>query len=181
MSENTRPPVVDYNADWRLMREADLNAVYEISCVVHPDFPEDPAIFADRLRVFAPGALVLSRIVEGQEQLLGYSFSHPWQQFSAPALNSLLHKIPDNADTYYLHDVALLPQARALGAARKLVALLVQTALDHGYDSLSLVAVNGSQPYWERQGFQVQDVPQLQEKLLSYSDDARFMVRNLQK
>jgi hypothetical protein len=41
--------------------------------------------------------------------------------------------------------------------------------------------VNGSQPYWEKQGFSVQDVPQLREKLLSYSEDARFMMRNLVK
>jgi hypothetical protein len=58
---------------------------------------------------------------------------------------------------------------------------LVATAQAHGFDSLSLVAVNGSQPYWEKQGFSVQDVPQLREKLLSYSEDARFMMRNLVK
>lgn len=173
MSENSAPLV----ARWRLMQEADLAEVHDISCIVHPDFPEDPAIFADRLAVFADGALVL----QGDAQLLGYSFSHPWPQFSAPALNSLLVALPEGADSYYLHDVALLPQARALGAARALVTLLEETARAHGFDSLSLVAVNGSQPYWERQGFDVQDVPELREKLLSYSDDARFMVRNLQK
>lgn len=171
MSENTVPLV----ARWRLMQEADLAEVYDISCVVHPDFPEDPAIFADRLSVFSAGALVL----QGDQQLLGYSFSHPWVQFSAPALNSLLIALPEAADTYYLHDIALLGQARGSGAARQLVELLIETAQAHGFDSLSLVAVNGSQPYWERQGFVVQDVPDLREKLLSYSDDARFMVRYL--
>ncbi len=168
---------VPLQAQWRLMQESDLAEVHAMSCVVHPDFPEDPAIFADRLKIFAPGSLVL----QGDAQLLGYSFSHPWLRYSAPALNSLLHSITEHADTYYFHDVALLPQARAFGAARKLVELLVDTARGHGFDSLSLVAVNGSQPYWERQGFAVQDVPELREKLLSYSVDARFMVRNLDK
>ncbi|WP_439271436.1 GNAT family N-acetyltransferase [Pseudochrobactrum sp. HB0163] len=166
-----------FKAQWRQMCEADLAEVHAMSCIVHPDFPEDPAIFADRLKVFAQGALVL----QGTGQLLGYSFSHPWRRHCAPALNTLLHRMAEDADTYYFHDVALLPQARSLGAARKLVQLLKDIALAHGFDSLSLVAVNGSQPYWEKQGFVVQDVPDLREKLLSYSADARFMVRNLNK
>lgn len=173
MSENKAP----LTADWRLMQPSDLSEVHDMSCIVHPEFPEDPAIFADRLSVFAAGAFVL----QGDKQLLGYSFSHPWMRFSAPALNTLLHQVPEGADSFYMHDVALLPQARAFGAARKLVTLLVETAEAHGFDSLSLVAVNGSQPYWEKQGFFVQDVPHLQEKLLSYSEDARFMMRNLAK
>lgn len=171
MTENKAPLV----SQWRLMQFSDLDQVYDMSCVIHPDFPEDLAIFADRLAVFAPGAWVL----QGEGQLLGYSFSHPWSRFSVPALNSVLQQLPVAADTYYLHDIALLPQARALGAARKLVELLVETAQAHGFDSLSLVAVNGSQPYWQRQGFIVQHVPELQEKLLSYSQDACFMMRNL--
>ncbi|MCF7646255.1 GNAT family N-acetyltransferase [Bacillus subtilis] len=173
MSENTTP----LSADWRLMQPSDLAEVYDMSCVVHPDFPEDAAIYKDRLEVFAAGSFVL----QGDKQLLGYSFSHPWMRFSAPALNTLLQKAPEAADSFYMHDVALLPQARAFGAARKLVSILVATAQAHGFDSLSLVAVNGSQPYWEKQGFSVQDVPQLREKLLSYSEDARFMMRNLVK
>lgn len=173
MSVNGKP----LSAQWRLMQQSDLDEVHDMSCVVHPDFPEDRAIFADRLAVFAPGALVL----QGDTQLLGYSFSHPWMRLSAPALNTLLQQVPEEADSFYLHDVALLPQVRALGAARRLVELLVETAEAHGFDSLSLVAVNGSQPYWEKQGFSVRDVPHLQEKLLSYSEDARFMMRDLIK
>lgn len=173
MSENN----THNSAQWRVMHSSDLALVHAMSCIVHPEFPEDPDVFADRLAVFAEGA----RVLERDAQLLGYSFSHPWMKFSIPALNSLLKNIPEVADTYYLHDVALLPQARNLGGAKKLVELLVGSARSQGFDSVSLVAVNGSQPYWERQGFVIQDVPQLHQKLRTYSEDARYMMRDLQK
>jgi hypothetical protein len=44
---------------------------------------------------------------------------------------------------------------------------------------MSLVAVNGSQGFWERHDFAVADAPDLTEKLASYEDTARLMVRRL--
>ena len=44
---------------------------------------------------------------------------------------------------------------------------------------MSLVAVNGSQGFWERHDFTVVDAPDLNEKLRSYEDAARLMVRRL--
>jgi hypothetical protein len=45
---------------------------------------------------------------------------------------------------------------------------------------MSLVAVNGSERFWQHQGFAPVAVPELEAKLRSYSDDARFMVRALE-
>ena len=43
----------------------------------------------------------------------------------------------------------------------------------------SLVAVNGSQGFWDRHEFAVADTPHLIEKLMSYEAEARLMVRRL--
>lgn len=163
------------NLAWRQMTLADLKQVCQIAEIVHPDFPEDAAAFQDRIEVFPAGALVLDQ----DGELVGYSFSHPWMAQEIPALNSKLGQLPAKVGTYYLHDVAILPQARALGAARRLMDKLFQLTQDNRFDSVSLVAVNGSQPYWEKHGFRVIEAEELQEKLHTYSEDACFMIKNL--
>jgi hypothetical protein len=42
---------------------------------------------------------------------------------------------------------------------------------------MALVAVNGSQGFWEKKGFVTRDVTALEEKLKGYSDEALYMVR----
>lgn len=163
------------NLAWRQMTLADLKQVCQIADMVHPDFPEDEAAFQDRLEVFPTGALVLDK----DGEVVGYSFSHPWLAKEIPALNSKLGQLPAQVGTYYLHDVAILPQARAFGAAGQLVGKLFQLAQDNQFDSVSLVAVNGSQPYWEKHGFLVFEAAELKEKLHTYSEDACFMIKNL--
>jgi hypothetical protein len=41
------------------------------------------------------------------------------------------------------------------------------------------VAVNDASTFWARNGFEVQNPPGMAEKLASYGDDARYMVRPL--
>lgn len=154
---------------------ADLPAVEAIAAAVHPDFFEEPAVFAERQALYPSGTLLL----ELGGVAAGYMLSHPWRQGTLPALNSLLGAIPAGADTFYLHDLALLPQARGTGAARMVVERLVQHASEAGFPTMSLVAVNGSRGFWEKQGFAIADVPALNEKLRGYEDAARYMVKPL--
>lgn len=166
---------VSVNAEWRHMHRNDLARVYEIGCIVHPDYPEDEAVFSDRLEVYPQGCFVL----QADEGLIGYAISHPWQAFAIPALNVELRSLPENAQSYYLHDIALMPQARSGGRASSVVAKMAEQAKSEEFAAMALVAVNGSQGFWERQGFQVTQRPELVEKLQTYSDDARYMVREL--
>lgn len=160
---------------WRKMRDTDVNAVTDVANSVHPDFPEDISVFQDRFDLYPAGCFVL----ENDNNIVGYGISHPWALDEAPALNSLLEVLPPSASSYYLHDVALSEKARSGGNASKLLKLMVQQAQDDGFDAMALVAVNGSRPFWERQGFSVRDVAALAQKLKSYSDDAHYMVRFL--
>ncbi len=162
-------------ASWRLMQPADLPAVSRLAEVIHPDYPEEDAVFVERLRLYPQGC----RVFERHEKIVAYIVSHPWRDRRPPALNELLGKLPAAPSTYYIHDIALLPGARGSGAAAQVVAALVEQARVERLPSLSLVAVNGSERFWRRQGFETLDIPALAEKLRSYSDDARFMVRVL--
>jgi ribosomal protein S18 acetylase RimI-like enzyme len=162
-------------ARWRPMRTADLPAVEAIAAEVHPDFYERPEVFAERIALYPLGVYVLE--VDGKP--CGYVFSHPYRLGTLPALDSLLGDLPANADCYYLHDLALLPAARGVGAGGTATRLLVEQARASGFATLALVAVNGSVPFWTRHGFREVDHPALRTKLSSYEAQARYMQRPL--
>ena len=158
---------------WRQMHRADLDAVIAIAARVHPAFPEERDVFADKLRLHPDGALVL----EHGAAVAGYCFAHPWHGSQPAPLNSLLGALPASADALYLHDLALLPETQGAGAGTAAIAILLARAASWHLDRLCLVAVNGSIPYWSRHGFVVADAPELRTKLAAYGADARFMVR----
>lgn len=160
---------------WRAMTGYDMPAVQKIADQVHPGFPETPDVLGERQRLYRNGCYLL----EIGEKPAGYVLSHPWRYGSVPALNALLGAIPADPDTYYVHDLALLPVARRVGAASHIVTALIKHASAARFPNVSLVAVNGSRGFWERHGFAVREVPELEDKLLSYEPTARLMVRPL--
>ena len=160
---------------WRSLTGYDMPAVEKIAATVHPNFFESLEVLAERQRLYFHGTYLL----EVNERPAGYVLSHPWRFGAIPELNVLLGELPAGADTYYIHDLALLPVARRIGAASFITEALAKHARAHGYPTMSLVAVNGSQGFWQRLGFVVEDHPDLTQKLASYEDSARLMVRRL--
>jgi len=160
---------------WRARTTLDLPVVETIAAAVHPGFPEDVEIFAERQRLYPDGA----RLLELGGIASGYVISHPWRFKSMPALNARIGAIPADASTYYLHDLALLNKARGTGAAAMIVGDLINHARAQGFLNISLVAVNGSEQFWHKHGFRTVSVPELADKLASYEAAARFMVKPL--
>ena len=158
---------------WRAMTTLDLPAVEAIAEIVHPAFPESTAIFTERQRLYPDGTLLL----EADGQPSGYILSHPWMFGQLPVLNALLGAIPREADTYYIHDLALLNRVRGTGAAAMIVGDMLRHARARGFATASLVAVNGSLPFWYKHGFRAEKAPELADKLASYEPAARLMVR----
>ena len=109
--------------------------------------------------------------------MLGYAVSHPGRLGRPPALDSRLGELPSDADCLYLHDVALLPEARGLGLGESLVDLLRALGIRSGFKVLALTAVNRSTSYWRRRGFSDYSGDEiLAAKLASYGDDAVYMI-----
>jgi hypothetical protein len=104
---------------WRPMLASDISAAHALSGIVHPGFPEDRAVFEERLRLYPAGCYVLA----SDDTLKGYALSHPYVTDCAPALNTLLGALPENCDTYYFHDIAILPEARGGQAGKAIVNL----------------------------------------------------------
>jgi len=158
--------------NWRFMQRDDLAEVSRIAAAVHPDFPEDDIVLGERLKLFPEGCFVL----KNKGELGGYLLTHPWRAFDIPPLNTLLGSLPPDPETYYLHDIALMPEMRSKGEVSPIIRYLLQRAKGQRLASCSLVAVNNSQDFWSRLGFVEARNEELDGKLQSYDEAARFMV-----
>ncbi|WP_225212408.1 GNAT family N-acetyltransferase [Brevundimonas guildfordensis] len=161
---------------WRAMTPDDLDGVVAVAQLSFPDHPEERACFANRLELYPEGCFVLA--AEGRP-VMGYMVAYPWKLNAAPALNVLIDAIPAEAEVVYLHDLALHPDTRGGGFTRPVVERLAEQATAAGWPALALVAVNDASSFWARNGFEIQNPPGMAEKLASYGDDARYMVRPL--
>jgi ribosomal protein S18 acetylase RimI-like enzyme len=158
---------------WRAMQAGDLDGVVAVARLAFPDHPEGRACFAERLALAPESCFVL----EGEGRIAGYLIAYPWPQGAIPPLDTLLGGLPERRDSWYLHDLALLPEARGGGNARAGLALL----FDRVDAPIALVSVNESAGFWQAQGFVRQDSPALRAKLSSYGPDACYMVRSATK
>ncbi len=142
-----------------------------IAEIVHPAYPEEPSVFAERLALYPEGVLVVAGAEVG-----GYVLSHPWLLDRPPDLNTLLGALPEAPDTYYIHDIAMLPELRGRGLARTAIEMLVARAAGEGFSTVSLVSVI-AQSWWSAFGFHDASDRIAREKLLSYGGNARYMIR----
>lgn len=158
---------------WRPAAVSDLVDIQRIADQIHPDLQERPEIFAERLKLFPEGCFALVQ----NEQVVGYGLAHPWFLNSIPPLNQLLGRLPQSPECLLIHDVAALPQARGHGAARNLIELTAKLARTRGIPCLALVSVYNTRPLWTGLGFAVVADSALTDKLESYGNTARYMIR----
>ena len=160
---------------WRPAHASDLPAISAISARIHPDLPESPGVFAEKMRLYPDGC----RVLAAENEAVGYGLSHPWMQYQIPPLDGFLEKLPDDADCLYVHDVAVLPDFRG-GVTRAYVAAIEGLARSSGIATLALVSVYATRSLWEHLGFRaVTAHAELRAKLVSYGDGATHMLRDL--
>jgi GNAT superfamily N-acetyltransferase len=160
---------------WRPAAASDLLDIQRIGDQIHPNLHERPEVFAERLQLFPEGCFALVR----NQRVVGYGLSHPWFLNSIPPLDQLLGRIPQSPECLLIHDVAVLPHARGHGAAGILIGLTAKLARERGIPCLALVSVYDTRPLWTRLGFEVTSDGYLTDKLKSYGQTARYMIRRL--
>lgn len=195
MIAHTRQP----SAKWRPATPDDVPMLMIVANHIHPDLPEDAAIYAERIRLFPPGCHILAQQREQQQtepnatssaetsspaqaRCSGYLISHPIRAGQPPELNALLSgsSISPDADQYYIHDLALMPETRGQGHAAEIIAgLLGDAGPAREHRTACLISVYGTASFWGRFGFvetQVNDLV-FAKKLQGYGQDAKYMVR----
>ncbi len=159
------------------MTLADLELVLTIQQRCYPTAYHEPlAAFENKLRQSRGSAWPA---VSGDQVLAKHSIL-PEAEGNFPALHGASWAPPPQAKWLYLHDLAVDPGHRGSGAGQRLVEQAFTHARLLGLEGLALVAVQGSQPYWMRLGFQAREVEHsaLLATLRSFGDDACFMVRS---
>ncbi|WP_240197973.1 GNAT family N-acetyltransferase [Novosphingobium sp. P6W] len=159
---------------WRPMRAADIDGVVMVAAACFPDHFEARACFEERLKLFPKGCFALA----SDQAVSGYLIAYPWPLGAIPPLNSLLGALPEERDTFYLHDLALHPQVRGQGHARPVVDQLSGVLAEMGGAKLALVSVNDSVAFWRGMGFEpVTGDAAITRKLESYGGGSTYMVR----
>jgi hypothetical protein len=162
---------------WQPLTTSDIPSVLSIAAQIHPDLFERPKIFSEKVELFPQGCKKLFI----DNQTVGYGFAHPWKTHSVPQLNTFLEKIPEQPDCLYIHDVAILPEARGRNATNLLITLYQTLAIHYDFTALSLVSVYMTTGFWKRFGFKIIKVEAIEEQLRSYGNDASYMTMCLAK
>ena len=167
----------------RPMSLTDLPAVLAIQAQAYaPFFHESEATFHGKLQAFPAWCWVAE---ETKGQLAAYLFAQPARLGRPPCLgdggSSPGGEPHGGVDTLHLHDMAVSPLARGAGLARTLAthALAAARQAEFGHGRLqwaSLIAVQGSVPYWARHGFVAGPVSP---DLSSYGPGAAYLIRSL--
>jgi ribosomal protein S18 acetylase RimI-like enzyme len=134
----------------RQLTPGDIDALHRLEGEAYtPALLESDAAFLRLIELFPEGAFGCF----DEEGLCGYAFGVPLKAGSTLQLRTPLDAIPDDADTFYVHDVAVAARCRRQGVARLLVSKLLDLARLKGFRRSELVSVQGSAPFWEKFGF----------------------------
>jgi ribosomal protein S18 acetylase RimI-like enzyme len=118
-----------------------------------PDLLETADTFIKKLRLFPQGSLGCWQ----REDLTAYVFAHPWKVGEIVPLDFALRSLPTDANSLYIHDLAVSPKFRGLKIADQLLQKLFSIAGSLGLEDFALVAVQNSEPFWNRYGFRTQE------------------------
>jgi predicted N-acetyltransferase YhbS len=159
--------------DIRVMTAADLPAVLKIQAACYTGVtPESQESLQAKLSASRSTCLIAS--VDGHS--VGYLISLPWDFSRPPTLNALTCELPPSPTCLHLHDLAVMPAARASGAGRALVEAFLRRLKKSDLGRASLVAVQNSAAYWQRYGFRpVPSSALLNASLATYGDDVAYM------
>ncbi len=163
------------SAAWRPATPGDAESISAIERQVHSLTPERLEVIREKIALFAEGC----RILVGENAIVGYGVAFPWTLDDVPALDTFLGALPSTPQCLYIHDVAMLAEARGRGAGGAYLRHVSEIARRMGLASLALVSVYGTHHLWGRYGFAIQPAPGHPDKLVPYGDTARYMVAAL--
>ena len=134
----------------RRLTPADLPALHELEADAYaPELHESDAAFLQLIRLYPEGALGYF----DADGLCGYAFAAPCRAGTTLALRTPIDAIAADADTLYIHDVAVAARCRGRGIGGRLATALLALAAARGFTRSELVSVQGSAPFWRRFSF----------------------------
>lgn len=159
----------------RPARLADLPAILHIQARCYTAIvPESAASMGAKVAAAPDTCFVACR----DEHIVAYLLALPWRFDNPPCLDATDCPLPGQPDTLYLHDLAVAPEARGSGAADTLVQAFLAALARLPLPRASLIAIQGSAPWWARHGFAPAPVDDaLRTRLAGYGEDAAYLSR----
>lgn len=157
----------------RPMLPTDLDAALRVQAACYPAPMQEPgAVLAARLDAARASCLVGC----DAQGVCGYLFAYPSRLGRVTDLGAPFAVAPD-ADSLYLHDLAVDPRALGRGLARALVDEMLGLARKLGLAHAALVSVQDSTRFWSGFGFMPHATTDA--GLLTYPPGALYMARDL--
>jgi predicted N-acetyltransferase YhbS len=134
----------------RQLALADIPDMLEVQREAYaPALHEPASSFEEKLTLFPRGAV--GAFEEGR--LTAYAVTLAWRGDAVVPLSKALGALPESPDTLFIHDLASSPAHRGKGVAKSLIERVFAIASEMKIAKFSLVAVQGSEPFWARFGF----------------------------
>jgi predicted N-acetyltransferase YhbS len=135
----------------RPLTPADIGELHRLEAEAYlPELHESDDSFLQLMRLYPEGAFGCF----DESGLCGYAFATPTKAGTTLELRVPLERIAEDADTFYIHDVAVSARCRGRGIGGMLAQRLLDLAREKGFRRSELVSVQGSAPFWERFGFE---------------------------
>ena len=155
------------------MTPHDLAGVLAVQTACYPPAMQEAADVVLARLAASPDTVLVARDGAG---ILAYLFAYPSRLGKVTPLGGAF-AVPPGADTLYLHDLAVAPDAAGQGLARRLVAHLLHAAAQRGWAHSALVSVQDSRRFWESLGYAC--AAGEREALATYPGGALYMTRTL--
>lgn len=164
----------------RPLNAHDVDSLLHVQTICYGDaFLESRQVFAQRLACAHQCSIGVVRA--GEHALQAYLAAYWSNPGKITPLDGPFTAPEAGEQVLYLHDMSVLPDLAGQGVARHLVQHLQAQARARGLQQAALVSVQGSQAYWERQGFSVCPVIDAQQSmhLQTYGEGALYMTATL--
>lgn len=130
-------------ADWPRLAALETEAYADLS------LSEGEEKLRSRARASAGTCFVLDR--DGRPA--GYVLALPYPRFHCPDL-SRPEGVVHHSANLHLHDLVVSAPLRRRGLGTRLVRHLTEAARARGFETMSLIAVAGKEPFWRANGYQ---------------------------
>ncbi|MEU0004517.1 GNAT family N-acetyltransferase [Streptomyces sp. NPDC006314] len=134
----------------RGIAEADWPQLAALEAEAYADLPltEGEEMLRSRARASAGTCFVLD--LDGR--LAGYVIALPYPRFHCPDL-ARPEQVVHHSANLHLHDLVVSAHLRRRGLGTRLVRHLTEAARTRGFETISLIAVAGKEPFWRANGY----------------------------
>jgi len=158
----------------RTIKESDWDAIMQIQSDAYASHLHEELTVLQSKWIASPASCSVFNNTD--DCVLGYLLAHPWQGNQAPKLGEAV-VMDTGYSEVYLHDLAILADARGLSIASQLINHFIIAMQSLGCQRVLLTAVQDSAPFWQQYGFSCLEHISV---CSSYGQGAKLMELNLQ-